>query len=193
MQNNPVGEIQVFFGLNAKIKSSDLNWNLENLGVPQPEGVFPIACTAGADFVCINTREGGRILFWDRMACWGKGKWSAKDFYLVANDFDELIAKLHETIPENESETERILRTDDFDGLVRLLDSGYEIETSDEYGRTLIEQAAIAGRPAMIWLLHERGARLRSALQLAEQNLEFFPEHQATVDVLRELKSRTGK
>jgi hypothetical protein len=187
MENNPIGRIQEFFGLKTLIPTDDLSWIFENLGVPQPVGLLPIARTEGIDFVCISTKEEGRILFWDRMACWGKDNWSANDFYPVAEDFDDLIFKLHEAVPENESEPERILRTDDFDGLVRLLDSGYPLETTDEYGRTLIENAAINGRPAMIWLLFDRGAKLRSALQLAEQNLEFFPKHKETVDILRKL------
>ena len=84
MKNNPEGAIQVFFGLNTKLQSSDLNWNLENLGVPQPDGFLPIACTGGSDFVCISTKEAGRVLFWDRLACWGKGEWKQKDFPIVA-------------------------------------------------------------------------------------------------------------
>lgn len=193
MQNNPIGEIQVFFGLNAKINSSDLNWVLENLGVPQPDGLLPIACTDGGDYICISTNESGRVIFWDRLACWGKDTWSPSDFYLVAEDFDDLLSKLHEHVPEDESEIERILRTDDLDGMVRLLDSGFSIETVDENECTPIERAAIKARPAMIQLLFERGAKLRNALQYAEQNLEFFPKHKTTVDLLKELKLRTGK
>lgn len=193
MQNNPAGMIEEFFGLKTSVLTEDLNWILENLGVPQPKGLLPIGCTAGSDFVCISTQQFGRVLFWDRMACWGKDNWSPSDFYPVAENFDDLLSKLYEYVPEDESETERILRTDDFDALVRLLDSGYPLESIDEYERTLIERAAIARRTSMIRLLVERGAKLRNALQLAEQNLEFFPEHKATVDLLRELKSQTSK
>ncbi len=193
MQNNPAGMIAEFFGLKTSVLTEDLNWILENLGVPQPEGLLPIARTSGIDFVCISTKEAGRVVFWDRMACWGKDNWSPSDFYPVAEDFDDLLSKLYEYVPEDESEIERILRTDDLDGMVRLLDSGFSIETVDENECTPIERAAIKARPAMIQLLFERGAKLRNALQYAEQNLEFFPKHKTTVDLLKELESRADK
>jgi hypothetical protein len=192
MENNPFGTIQQFFGLNTSVPTEDLNWILGNLGVPRPEGLLPIACTSGSDFVCINTHSGS-VFFWDRMASWGKRRSNAKDFFPIANSFDDLIAKLHERVSESETEAQRVIRTDDFDALVRLLDSGYPLESVDEQGRTLIENAAIAGRPAMIYLLFDRGAKLGNALQLAEQNFDFFPEHRATVDVLRGIERNLRK
>src|ERR1051325_11614933 len=71
MENNPEGQVQDFFGLGTAIKSYDLNWVLENLGVPQPDGLLPVGCNASGDYLCISTKS-GRVLFWDRMACWGK-------------------------------------------------------------------------------------------------------------------------
>ena len=97
MEGNPVGVLQAFFGLDNKIRSLDLDWTLENLGVPQPRGLVPIGCTEGDDFVCISTLDPGQpVVFWDRMACWGKGEWSSSDFYPVTEDFERLLAALHD-------------------------------------------------------------------------------------------------
>lgn len=61
IENNPIGKIQVFPGLGTKIHSSDLDWKLENLGVPRPKGLLPIANTAVKFFTGTGLHAGERI------------------------------------------------------------------------------------------------------------------------------------
>ena len=97
MPNNQRGEIQSFFGLDFPIKSLDLDWTLENLGVPRPTNLLPIACTDGADFLCVNmTEDDGSVVFWDRHACWGQDHWDSKDFYPITDSFTGLLVALSE-------------------------------------------------------------------------------------------------
>lgn len=92
--SNPFGVVQTFLGLDAAIHSCDIEWHLENLGVPRPSGLVPIASTGGSDLLCLDTVHYGRILYWDRIACWGKESWSPMDFYHVADDFEHLLGSL---------------------------------------------------------------------------------------------------
>jgi ankyrin repeat protein len=92
----------------------------------------------------------------------------------------------------DESEVGRILRQNDLIGLERLLKSGYDVEKTDEYGRTLIEKAAIENRPEVIQALFDHGAQLQNALEYARENFKFFPEHKASVDLLERLQRERG-
>ncbi|MBK1790062.1 SMI1/KNR4 family protein [Persicirhabdus sediminis] len=107
----------------------------------------------------------------------------------VAGSFEDFIRGLEsdDAFREDESEIERILRENDLGAIRKLIGSGVDLEVTDEYDRTIIENAAIQNRPEIIQLLAEAGASLRSALEIAEKNLQFFPEHEASVKVLRSL------
>jgi hypothetical protein len=76
---------------------------------------------------------------------------------LVARSFTEFTSLLHEYIDPNESEADRIIRENDIEGLIRLLETGFNIETQDAYGRTLLENAAIHDRVDLIRALHNCG------------------------------------
>ena len=104
----------------------------------------------------------------------------------------EFTGKLYEYVEPDESEPDRILRQNDLNGLKRLLDSGYDVEQTDEYDRTLVENAAIKNRPEIIQMLFDHGAQLRNALQYARGNYEFFPEHKVSVDLLEKLQCEKG-
>ena len=68
----------------------------------QPAGIIPIGCTEGDDFICIRTLDVGQpVVFWDRMACWGKGECKREDFYPVADSFEGLLQSLHDFNPDN--------------------------------------------------------------------------------------------
>lgn len=113
----------------------------------------------------------------------------------VADTFEEFIRGLEsdDAFRDDESEAEGILRANDLDAIRDLIRSGADLEATDEYDRTLIENAAIQNCPEIIEVLAEAGASLRNALALAEKNLEFFPNHAASVSVLRRItKTRTG-
>jgi len=112
----------------------------------------------------------------------------------VADSFEEFIRGLEsdDAFREDESEAERILRENDLDAIRDLIRSGADLEATDGYDRTLIENAAIQNRPEIIKLLAEAGASLRHSLAIAEKNLQFFPEHAASVTVLRLLSQNNN-
>lgn len=107
----------------------------------------------------------------------------------VAGSFEDFIRGLEsdDAFRKDESEVERILRENDLEAIRKLIGSGVDLEVTDEYDRTIIENAAIQNCPELIQLLAEAGASLRSALEIAEGNLVFFPEHEVSVNVLRRL------
>ena len=94
---------------------------------------------------------------------------------------------MHATVDLDELEIDRIVRESDLPALRRLLDAGRDLETTDAYGRTLIENAAIGNRIEMIEVPYARGVRLRNALELARKNYRFFEEFVACVELLERL------
>src|SRR5262245_55809923 len=98
--NNPVGVLQVFFGLDARIKTVDLDETLLDLGGASPAGIVPIGCTGTGDYVCLDLRMGkAAVVFWDRKPFWGSEIWSERDIYQVADSFESLLAELHDFDP----------------------------------------------------------------------------------------------
>ena len=60
-----------------------------------------------------------------------------------------------------------MLRTNDIAGIKKLLASGYDVESKDQYGRTLLENAAMHGQFEIARLLYQSGAKLSYALEYA--------------------------
>lgn len=112
----------------------------------------------------------------------------------VAGSFEEFIRGLEsdDAFREDDSESARILLDNDLEAIRKLIGSGVDLEVTDEYDRTIIENAAIQNRPEVIQLLAEAGASLQNALEIAENNFQFFPEHEASVKVLRSLTEKTN-
>lgn len=95
---DPIGSVQVFFGLDTSVKSSDLDWRIRNRIVSFPVGLLEIACTDGNDLVCIDTKlTGAPVYFFDHRPSWGNGLWRSEDLYRVAADFPEFLSKLKST------------------------------------------------------------------------------------------------
>jgi hypothetical protein len=93
--SNPLGAIQVFFGIDARLPTSDLVQVCDMYRGGFPEGIVPIACTDGDDFVCLDLRSGSdRVAFWDKRHFWGTGEWRERDLYHVADSFEEFLATL---------------------------------------------------------------------------------------------------
>ena len=94
---NPDGAIQVFFGIEASVPACDLKNVLMALPSTVPMEVFPIACTDGNDYVCLDLRrEGNPVVYWDRREFWGNNVWKERYLYPIAPNFDALLASLHD-------------------------------------------------------------------------------------------------
>ena len=185
-------DVQFFYGIHNGENWASIEWNLECFAGRIVEEGLPIAGDSGGNQYVLITRGAreGQIYFWDHER--ETDLPSYQNMSWVADSFSEFAEKLYEYIEPDESELDRILRQNDLFGLERLLKSGYDVEKTDEYSHTLIEKAAIENRPEIIQMLFDRGAQIRNALQYARRNLEFFPEHKVSVDLLDRLQHERG-
>ncbi len=155
-------------------------------------GVYFADCPSGGhDMIALDYRKCGRagepeVVHVDQ-----------EDDYRItklAGSFEDFIRGLEsdDAFRGNEPEIERILCEDDVDSLNQLISSGIDLEETDQYDRTLIENAAIKNSSKVIEALAAAGSCLRESLALAEQNFEFFPEHEASVKILKNLTNEKG-
>lgn len=185
-------DVQFIYGLHDGEDWARIEWHLESLAGRMVEEGLPIAGdSAGNEYLLITQGEReGQICFWDHER--ETDPPSDRSMSIVAASFTEFAAKLYQYVPPDESETDRIVRENDLVALERLLASRYDVETTDGYGRTLIENAAIKNRPEIIQMLFDGGAELRDALRYARRNHEFFEEHRASVELLERLQAERG-
>ncbi len=95
MADNPDGLVQVFYGINARISTSDLAKVYDQYKGGIPTEVVAIACTGFDDFICLDLRnDQERVVFWDKRHFWGTGEWRERDLFHIANSFDEFLMKL---------------------------------------------------------------------------------------------------
>jgi hypothetical protein len=95
MALNPLGAVHFFFGLNATLSVYDLARTFDWFRDRIPSGIVLIASTDGADYVCLDLRNGQeRVAFWDQRHYWGTGEWRESDLHHVANSFADFLASL---------------------------------------------------------------------------------------------------
>lgn len=91
LPNNPYGGIQVFFGIDREIESSNLDEKHEVFEGRLPKELIPIASDGSGDILCLSLggENEGQVLFWDYY-----GELNPPTFenlYFVANSFQELL------------------------------------------------------------------------------------------------------
>ena len=66
-ENNPVGQILDFFGIDDPIESCRLDWNYQTFLGRLPENFFPIACDDGGSCICLvlSGENKGMVYYWD--------------------------------------------------------------------------------------------------------------------------------
>lgn len=186
------GSIHHFYGLHDGPNYANLEASFKVYRERMPSTMIPIADDSGGNSIClgISGDDFGRIFFWDHESEADEEEQPYyKNITIIANSFRIFLDNLFEWIDTDETEVDKIIRTRNLMALKNILDSGYDIETTDSHHRTIIENAAIAANNEMIHFLFSRGAQLRNALILAENNAKFFDEHKKTVKVLKELKN----
>jgi len=172
--------VQWIYGIQDEENWASLEWNIEIYDERMPSNTLPIASDPGGNQFLLSLRPDtyGEIWFWDHE---NESDTNAKDYFdnirKSANSFSDFINDLYEYIDPDETEPERIVRTNDIAALMDLINSGYDINSTDKYERTLIENASIANKIEIVKILIDRKARKNNALDLAIQNMEASPTH----------------
>jgi len=175
-----------FYGLHDGPSYLNLEEVYKNHKGMVPTSMIPFADDPFGNALCIGigADNKGRIFFWDHEA--------EESVTEVSKSFGVFLKSLFEWVDPDESIIEKIMRTNDLTALAVLLDSGYDIETQNEYDRTILEDAAIAANDDMVKLLLDRGANVRNALDFAEQNATFFDQHKSTVLLIKEFLKKAA-
>jgi len=182
--------LHVFYGIGASLKSDDLAEVIQIFKGRIRNSLIPIAADSFGNQICLGLHGSrkGKVYFWDHES--ERLLFKFRSLTLVANSFKGFIDGIYEYIDPNESRIEKIVRLGSRIELESLLDSGYDIESVDEYDRTIIENCAISAQDELIEYLFSRGASLRSSLEIAEKNAKHFDSHLSTVKLIKELKAK---
>jgi len=97
LAKNPVGALQVFFGIDSEIESSDLLWNVEVMAGRLPANCLPIACDNSGDLICLSLYgpDAGSVLFWDYYGEQPGPIRGYENVYKIAESFGEFLNALH--------------------------------------------------------------------------------------------------
>ncbi len=159
-----------------------------------PASIIPIADDSFGNAICIGIfrYEAGKIYFWDHEL---EGTEDEQPYFgnitLIADSFTQFLDNLFEWVDPNETEIQKALKKNDVSNLKSLLPEDADLEEEDQYGRTMIENAAIHNATNIIQYLYDRGTKLRNALKFAEMNEEFFEEHKHSVELIKSLMKGT--
>lgn len=177
-------KITYFLALNNEAIVDQLDYTNETLRENIAENLIAIARDEGGNYLCIASKGDnmGGILFWDH---------ETSDTTFISSDFEEISSLfLNEEdviAPSPFEDLEKIIEKDSVESLAKWLESDGCVEFRGEYERTPIELAAISNSPNCISYLHEQGSKKGNALELAKNNLKYFPEYADTVQLLNRL------
>lgn len=92
---NPFDAIQVFFGIDVEIRSTDLVWNYSVMNGRIPQDLFPIACTGAGDLVLLSIRgqDKGAVFFWDHESEHSPPTYD--NIFLIAATFHEFLESMY--------------------------------------------------------------------------------------------------
>ena len=132
-----------------------------------PDKYFPIAYDVVGNLLLmgISGKKEGQLFFWyHEMEQNTDKKPYKKNIFKVAGTLENFINSLYTPEEQSYGRLVDIFDGDD-EGIKKLLDSGWDINTPCEFNQTLIQRAALVNR---VWLVEElikRGARLNGALE----------------------------
>lgn len=137
-----------------------------------PDNLVPIAYDPGGNLICISTsgHDTGYIYFWDHELEEKEDLNRAVD--LIAENLQVFLDGLFtvEQIKTNEQKIkDQILASDDIFELEKLLKTGWNIESKNSMGETLLESAATRNQPLLVQFLLSRGAASEKALKTARR------------------------
>jgi hypothetical protein len=138
-----------------------------------PENLIPVAHDPGGNLICLSVsgKDVGAVYFWDHEREEGPPREAVS---LIAKSFDRFLAGLRE--PEDPRGASAVrdpfvaCEKGDARALEAHLAKGVTVKAKNEYGRTLLEEAAMYGHVEVMRLLVQRGAVFADALMYAAQN-----------------------
>ncbi len=185
-----------FYGLHDGPVYLNLEQAYESYKARVPTTMIPFADDPAGNAICIGigSNDTGKIFFWDHeLESEDDDEPTYQNVTEISNSYAGFLNSLFEWVDPEESLIEKIIRLNDLSALAQLIDSGYDIETTNGYDRTILENAVISANNDMISLLLERGAKIRNALHLAENNAKFFDQHKSTVLLIKEFMKRNAQ
>lgn len=180
-----------FYGLGASVHEGDnLRWTQACFTGRIPSELLPIGDDPGGNQICLCVRgeQSGSVYFWDHELEHAPPTY--KNTARLATTFSEFVSSLHEIKREWETPVDIAIQKDDLAELEKLLDERADLEARDQFGRTMLENAAIANAIHVFEWMYLRGAKLGNSLGLAEENFRFFPEHERMVKLIRHLMQK---
>lgn len=185
IDNDGVG---AFFGLGISVPDyHSLHWHAECFKGRIPSELLAVGDDPCGNLICITIKgeQIGQLFLWNH-----EGEHTPptyRNVVYLASSFLEFLNGLHEIHQDWETPTYLAIRKDDVNELEQLLGEESDLEAVDQFGRTMLENAAIANAIRVFERLFLRGAKLRNSLNLAEENARFFPEHERMVQLIRHL------
>ena len=192
---NPTPETDVnwIYGIHSGPNWARLGDTIECFKGRIPQGAIPIASDSfGNQFLLfLNDDNYGEVWFWDHEL---EGNGDDYPGYIIksATSFEDFLQGMYEWIDPDETAAQRILRTNDVEAVKELLNSGWDFDQQDRYGRRMIENASIRNRLEIVKLLVHNGKLPYNSLRLAVQNQKAFPTrgYGDLVDFLRSLNPK---
>lgn len=137
--------------------------------------------------ICIATqgKQIGQLFLWNHEDEHAPPTY--RNVIFLAESFPGFISGLREVQEDWETPTDIAIQKDNVAELEKLLANGSDLEAMDQFGRTMLENAAIANAVHVLEWLYLRGAKHGNSLNLAEENARFFPEHDRMVRLIRRL------
>jgi hypothetical protein len=189
----PETDVNYIFGIQDEASWASLEWYIQTFKERIPANYLPIAKDSGGNLFLMSLIPAnyGAIFYWDHeYESESTGDSVYKNLRKSATSFSEFLLNLYEYTDPDETEQQRIIRTNDVMALQNLLDAGYGINTKDRYNRTLLENASMYNKFELVKMLIDRKAKKRKALELALQNMKVHPakEYENTIALLRNYK-----
>ena len=151
-----------------------------------PNKLLPIADDELGNLIClgIKGKQKDKIYFWDHEL-----EGTKKCLTLLSNSFSEFINSLFEWEDPNESYVNKIIKRGDLQNLKMVLNNGYNIEKTDEYGYSMLQYATLENQLDIVKYLVGLGAQLKDSLEIANTNYEFETEYKEMVDYLESVSN----
>ena len=171
-----------------------------------PQGFLPIGTDGMGNHICLvfSEQDKGSIWFWDHELS-QKGGWPPLNSDRLANHFTEFYDSLEYYLPfceEDWQETSPAFMAaerGDANALSSILDDGFDIESRNNRGQTLLICAASARQSQNVRLLLERGASIESrdnegqTALLAASSSHSFDSAKLLVAAGADLDARNGE